>query len=229
MRALPRPESFGRRSNRRARGFTLMEMLTTVAIIGVMAALLMPALRGVLEKGKSAKCASNLRQIGGALLQYAADNDGTLPTLQTATSSYVNALTPYLPVTRWRYAGAEIYGDTTEGIYRCPEAKVFQWGGGYGVNETHMIKSSGGVKLTKIESPARLWLIGDACQTGLPKNPTWFAVRCPFEANWGSDHEPAPRHGQRVNITFADGHLESWLYQDLQANKNDIFGHNQLP
>ena len=56
-----------------ARGFTLIELLVVVAIIVILAGLLFPALSKVKETGRSARCASNLRQLQVATLNYATD------------------------------------------------------------------------------------------------------------------------------------------------------------
>ena len=53
--------------------FTLIELLVVISIIGMLASLLLPAIRSGLEQAKKAKCVSNLTQIGNAVQQYIAD------------------------------------------------------------------------------------------------------------------------------------------------------------
>jgi len=60
----------------RAPGFTLVELLITMAIIGVLAAMLAPALAGALREAERVVCASNLRQVGLAFRAYLKDHDG---------------------------------------------------------------------------------------------------------------------------------------------------------
>src|SRR5690606_23376396 len=62
--------------NRTADGFTLVELLVVIAIIGVLSALLVPALSRGKDAAKRAACASNLRQLGIASGMYWDDNDG---------------------------------------------------------------------------------------------------------------------------------------------------------
>lgn len=66
-----------------ARAFTLVELLVVIAIIAILASLALPSAGPIIERGRSAKCVGNLRQIGAAVQQYIADNDYRYPAIET--------------------------------------------------------------------------------------------------------------------------------------------------
>ncbi|EIP98993.1 prepilin-type N-terminal cleavage/methylation domain-containing protein [Opitutaceae bacterium TAV1] len=64
---------------RPAAAFTLIELLTVIAIIGILAAIIIPVVGKVRESARRAQCVSNLRQIANAVLLFADDHRGVLP------------------------------------------------------------------------------------------------------------------------------------------------------
>lgn len=96
-------------------GFTLLEMLVTVAIVGVLAALAAAGLGKARESAQVTAATNQIRQVGAAVLNYAADNGSQLPgplftsiaprTRSTDTQQLPTVIAPYLGrqvTTQWQ-------------------------------------------------------------------------------------------------------------------------------
>lgn len=94
-----------RRQILRKGAFTLVELLVVIAIIGILAALLLPALGKSMVKAKQTGCVSNLRQIGLGFHYFANDHGGAFPQAVNAANGGVkepSLATPPLAGELWR-------------------------------------------------------------------------------------------------------------------------------
>jgi general secretion pathway protein G len=118
------------------RAFTLIELLTVIAILGILAAILIPTLGRVRGSARTAQSLSNLRQIGVAAQLYMDENKGWMPddgdgnpnntgtAGQPATVPWYNALPPYVgekSIQEMNSLGS-MPGFSAKSIFVCPRA-----------------------------------------------------------------------------------------------------------
>ncbi|MBU0676840.1 MAG: type II secretion system GspH family protein [Verrucomicrobia bacterium] len=94
------------------RGFTLIELLVVIAIIAVLMGLIFPTVNAAREKANAAKCRSNLRQIGIAMIAFANDHDDHLP------GCFDDENFGNMPPERWKqnWMGTEVEPESGTGV-----------------------------------------------------------------------------------------------------------------
>jgi prepilin-type N-terminal cleavage/methylation domain-containing protein len=78
-------------SRQRTAGFTLVELLTVIAIIGILAAIFIPTMGSAMDKAKRTVDQTNMREMVKAATIYAQDNDGHLPDPATVPTTTLTA------------------------------------------------------------------------------------------------------------------------------------------
>ncbi|MBY0586290.1 DUF1559 domain-containing protein [bacterium] len=110
----------------RPRGFTLIELLVVIAVIGLLMALLLPAVSSVREAAQRASCQSNLKQISLAMLSYA-DTHGMIPAAGLGgrgASTYMN-FTGYAMILP--YLEAKTVYDQFNFDVQIPDLRTYGW------------------------------------------------------------------------------------------------------
>ncbi len=111
---------------RRSAGFTLVELLVVIAIIGILVALLLPAIQAAREAARRTQCTNNLKQIGIALQNYH-DTHNILP------PSYVDSPNPNAEI-RWGWGLLILPFMENDPLYRLIDPVTHGGGGGNAVH-----------------------------------------------------------------------------------------------
>lgn len=214
-------------SDRGRTGFTLVELLVVVAIVGVLAGLLLPALNRSRASARRVKCLSNLRQLGLAGQLYWDDNAGAC---FRYTSGWTNGGQLYW--FGWMGAGAEgqrAFDPTAGALYPylrgrgvelCPSLnyalagfKLKASGAAYGYGYNLCLSAAGErppVRTSQIRRPAETVFLADAAQVNTfqppasPSNPMleefYYVSTNRIEA---TAHF---RHADHAQVVCCDGH-----------------------
>jgi prepilin-type N-terminal cleavage/methylation domain-containing protein/prepilin-type processing-associated H-X9-DG protein len=211
------------------KGFTLLELLVVVAAIGILLALLLPAMSRAREKGTSARCISNLRQLALAATLYADDHEDALPWQErhwtspsnpTAVMNYTDPTAPNFRTNAyWQLGG---YVHRSDGFWHCPSAPLDTAVARSG-DDSPLIGYMGNMFAIGItDSPLPLQPEILPKRLGGLLNPTRAKLFTDVGLNWqaiwvGVAYEspyfpkpviPVPVHRNSLNIVMADGHAE---------------------
>ena len=108
----------------RSGGATLVELLVVFGIIAILTGIVTTLAFSVFKRGKATMCASNLGQIGKAMLTYANDNDDLVPAfLTTDQRDWRTHPEPMSGTQAWIEA-LGVYG-ASKGVFRCPSDQYY--------------------------------------------------------------------------------------------------------
>jgi len=205
----------------RKSGFTLVELLVVIAIIGILVALIIPAVSSSLRRAKSLSCKSNLRQLGVMTTAYTIEHRRKLP------FTYVDgAVDQGYGDPRWYVAMAEsgVLGEgisnispqrvscRTLSVIHCPAAR--HTGDGSYWEHSHYAPSINfaSLSLPSILTPAsKVWL-SDVKYPYAYFNPT---VLNDEKNGWMNMDEDPVRHSDHRNHLYFDGHVEQRSLIDI--------------
>lgn len=231
--------------SKRTDAFSLIELLTVIAIIAILAAILIPIVGKVQSQAKLSNCISNLRQWGMANLLYAQEHDSLIPwdggtnaspnnmQIHADTRPWFNALPSYLdsPPVRELQARGNLpqFGDSS--IFLCPSAERSNNAPAwlcYGPN--YLLSSrtdSGGTRpsitrVNQVSSPSRLVLFAETTHHAPGStNSGLFTNANP--RHLGNATRNNLRHDQRSPLVFFDGHVEVFSTKELLAQGQGDF------
>lgn len=177
-------------------GFTLIELIVVIAIIGMLVVLSVPELTRVRTRAQSTVCVNNLRQVGIGVLNYVADNDNTYPVVEPNPNDPI--YTDPIPgedgyqEVKPMLEALEPYG-VTEGVLKCPAdlRRSPSYFSSYNSSYQWRITVDG-------ENATSPMIYGGRRGFGV-------RVAKPSRVTICTDFEPI--HGGRVNRLYGDGHV----------------------
>jgi prepilin-type N-terminal cleavage/methylation domain-containing protein/prepilin-type processing-associated H-X9-DG protein len=214
----------GRAARRRKpTGFTLVELLVVIAIIGVLVALLLPAVQAARASARAASCKNNMRQLGIATLQFCDQHKGKFPEWSHGDDkrepkdkrSWVYTLAPHL--------------EGNDEIRLCPEdfllvERRITRGTSYVINDYLAVdKPKVSVRsINKLQATSRTIIFFEAFdKRNDPKDPSGETRLALADPKY--DHAEASQWFTQVNIDW--GLVRAAVQRDIQPDRHFQLAH----
>ena len=223
MKVIPRSALTYLRNEKRS-GFTLVELLSVIAIIAVLAGILLPSIGYVRSSARNSKCVSNMRQQYMTAMSYVSDK-GVLPRAVDSGTYWFRELAPYLD-----YDPAKTGKDYS--LFMCPERPVdrlqeivSEQGGSisYGGYLTNPIVCGIPPNSLPVKKPAQFtdatntWMIAD----GNGQAAAYIWDDRSIEERIAYDHKVG---GEMVaNIIMLDGRATSKTLEEMLENEGNFW------
>ena len=227
----------------------MIQLLVVIAIIAILAGMLLPALNSARERGRSATCTNNIKQIASASLAYSAANDDFIMPIYRGSWFWYSKemIGPYLGAylsgnSSTEYSGVNSFWCPTNIHTRTSKTDGEDWNvtvysGGkshkvsYGLNANlHLYSSWLGnavfdkkiKKLGKIKSPSSTYSLGDALSfTSCNKNSGVQAEGIFTGDGYPYFYRIAFRHNKKNNAAWFDGHVTQISRADCPTRSPD--------
>ncbi len=224
------------------KNFTLVELLVTISIIGILAGMLLPALNAARNKAHTISCTGNMKQMATAYFSYVSDWNMTTPVSKSGMR-WVDLIVPYL---------AEKSEQNTGNVFVCPsdrrpDDKKVVYGTSdvnklsYGINQCYPSDRESstpilwnGINANLIRNPSEFITVADAGSYYIGTSvaiPFFGTLNGEFYVDGGYCKYLTFRHkesSREFNAGFADGHVASqkfdstpdryWDYKNVGYN-----------
>lgn len=219
--------------SRKSLNFTMIELLVTIAIIAILAALLLPTLNQARESARRTQCLNQLKTLGTAVNLYTDDHGGYYPyaldNTTTPTANWTVLTVPYIStIPDWMTARNSLSLTPSRperyklwASYICPSQRYRSWGeynsglgsfqGNYVVNAAllHMnattTPTESRTRIGMTKNPSRNGLLWD----GIGPNSSSCTATMLSHVTRGAGQITGEPHSHTTNAVFQDGHGEN--------------------